>query len=350
MWGSFSSWLAAPKLNDPIRRRQAPMAQVTILVVLAACLLALPVAFSGDMSMVLFDLLAIGTLGAGSLIALVLLRRGWFDISVGLTIAALVAALGNFLVRDTIAENANVILLAALPIALAGLLLSRRVLIICAVLVAGLLAAVVLAEPLRFGPNAGAKPQDVAIITLIIAALTLFLDRFGSVLRESLHDTMARERELEALKESLEGAVAARTAELQATVDQLQASQATIRELGAPVLPVLPGVLVAPLVGAIDSARAADLSAAVLSAVDRTRARQVILDITGVAVVDTHVARALVRVAQASRLLGAEALLVGVSAEVAQTMVTLGVDLEAIRVYPNLQEAVGALHSVKRKA
>jgi anti-anti-sigma factor len=139
--------------------------------------------------------------------------------------------------------------------------------------------------------------------------------------------------------------VAARTAELRASVDQLQASQTTIRELGSPVLPVLPGVLVAPLIGAIDTARAADLSAAVLAAVDRVRARSVILDITGVPVVDTHVARALLQVAQAVRLLGAEAVLVGVSAEVAQTLVTLGVDLGAIHVHANLQEAVGALIS-----
>jgi rsbT co-antagonist protein RsbR len=106
---------------------------------------------------------------------------------------------------------------------------------------------------------------------------------------------------------------------------------------------VLPGVVVAPIVGALDSARAAHLSQAVLAAIDRTRARAVILDITGVPVVDSQVAQALLGVAAAARLLGAEALLVGVGAEVAQTIVQLGVDLGTIRVFPNLQEAILAL-------
>jgi rsbT co-antagonist protein RsbR len=100
--------------------------------------------------------------------------------------------------------------------------------------------------------------------------------------------------------------------------------------MSVPVVPVADGVLALPLVGALDSQRAALLTERLLEAIHRDRARTILIDITGVSVVDTQVAAALLRAAQAVRMLGAEPVLVGIRAEVAQTVVGLGLDLSHI--------------------
>jgi anti-anti-sigma factor len=197
----------------------------------------------------------------------------------------------------------------------------------------------------------------IPIFILNIAVLSLFLDRFGTSLRDALVATQRREHELEQLRASLEATVAERTMSLQQALQEgeqrearlalamedLRASQQAVRELSAPVIPVLPGVLIAPLIGTLDSARAAELTDNVLAMVQRERAHHVIFDITGVPLVDTHVAQVLLQTTTAVRLLGAQALLVGIRPEVAQTMVALNLEMGALRSYSNLREAIGAL-------
>jgi rsbT co-antagonist protein RsbR len=102
-------------------------------------------------------------------------------------------------------------------------------------------------------------------------------------------------------------------------------------------------VLVAPLIGVLDGDRAATLADNVLAMVERKGARQVIFDATGVPLVDTQVAQVLLQTAAAVRLLGGQPLLVGIRPEVAQTIITLGLDLAAIATYPNLPAAVAAI-------
>ncbi len=114
----------------------------------------------------------------------------------------------------------------------------------------------------------------------------------------------------------------------------------TVRALSTPVVPVQRGVLVMPLVGVIDAVRAQNITAALLEAIEREGGRIVILDITGVPVVDTAVAQALLEAAQAARLLGAEPVLVGIGPPVAETIVSLGVDLSALVTRADLQSGV----------
>jgi rsbT co-antagonist protein RsbR len=80
-----------------------------------------------------------------------------------------------------------------------------------------------------------------------------------------------------------------------------------------------------------------------LAAVERTRSTHVIFDITGVPIVDTHVAQVLLQTTAALRLLGARVLLVGIRPEVAQTIIALNIDMGMLSTYPDLQEAVFAL-------
>jgi rsbT co-antagonist protein RsbR len=92
-----------------------------------------------------------------------------------------------------------------------------------------------------------------------------------------------------------------------------------------------------PLIGAIDSARAQQIMAAMLEAISRHGAQYMIIDITGIAVVDTAIAHGLLQAARAIELLGAQVILVGISPEVAQTLVGLGVDFRAIITRATLQ-------------
>ncbi|HET9221629.1 MAG TPA: STAS domain-containing protein [Roseiflexaceae bacterium] len=152
---------------------------------------------------------------------------------------------------------------------------------------------------------------------------------------------------IEAANHSLEDTVAERTAELHAVVQQQEDLLVTqtrllqqIADMSMPVLPVSPGVIVIPLVGTINEERAAGLSARLLEGVQEQRARVALLDITGVPLVDTQVARALMQAVAGARLLGARTLLVGVRPEIAQTLVGLGVELRGIETTTTLQEGL----------
>jgi len=153
---------------------------------------------------------------------------------------------------------------------------------------------------------------------------------------------------------SLEQRVADRTVDLQRALDEVEArareqevllaenrqQRETIREMSVPVLPVTDSTLVMPLVGALDTERLRLLQEQALRAVERSRTRTLILDITGVPIVDSQVAQGLMVVVQAARLLGAEVLLVGIRPEVAQAIVTLGMNLPGLRTYNDLQSAL----------
>ena len=103
-----------------------------------------------------------------------------------------------------------------------------------------------------------------------------------------------------------------------------------------PILQVWDGVLAVPVVGSLDSARALGMTQALLDRLVATGAESVLLDITGIAVVDSAVAKHLVETVQAARLLGAEVTVVGVSPGVASTLVHLGLDLGGVATRPTL--------------
>jgi rsbT co-antagonist protein RsbR len=128
--------------------------------------------------------------------------------------------------------------------------------------------------------------------------------------------------------------------EQQQTLAELRRSHDIIRELSAPILPVAPGVLIAPIIGAIDSERAAFIINGLLSATERERARFLILDVTGIPVIDTQVAQVLLKAAQSARLLGTQVMLTGIRPEVAQTLVGLGVELRSIVTHGTLQSGI----------
>ncbi|RPF57095.1 STAS domain-containing protein [Aquisalibacillus elongatus] len=101
-----------------------------------------------------------------------------------------------------------------------------------------------------------------------------------------------------------------------------------LQELSAPLIPVMDGVTIMPLVGTIDTDRAKLIMENLLDGVIKNRADVVLIDITGVPVVDTMVAHHIIQAAEAVRLIGATCILVGIRPEIAQTIVNLGIDLD----------------------
>jgi rsbT co-antagonist protein RsbR len=128
--------------------------------------------------------------------------------------------------------------------------------------------------------------------------------------------------------------------ELASQAEELEAQRSTISEIGTPILPLYEGIIVLPLVGALDSRRATQVMERLLEAISEQQADIAIIDITGVPVVDTGVANYLMQAARAAQLIGAEVLLVGIGAEVAQVLVQLGVDLGNVTVCANLQAGI----------
>lgn len=145
-------------------------------------------------------------------------------------------------------------------------------------------------------------------------------------------DISARAHALEALQQS--------DSELRAMLDHQQVLLDTIQQLSTPVLPVHDRVLLVPLIGQMDDARSRQVTQALLAGVERHRARTVIIDITGVPLIDTAVAKHLLQATSAARLLGAESLVVGMTPEVAQTMVGIGISLGAIVTRSTLQDGI----------
>jgi PAS domain S-box-containing protein len=124
----------------------------------------------------------------------------------------------------------------------------------------------------------------------------------------------------------------------------------TIHELSSPIVPVMEGILVLPLIGALDSERTRTVLDDMLKAISREKARAILIDITGVLVVDTMVANLLLQAVHSARLLGCQGILVGIRSEVARTLVALGVDLHGLVTKGSLQDGLSyAMERLKTK-
>jgi rsbT co-antagonist protein RsbR len=120
----------------------------------------------------------------------------------------------------------------------------------------------------------------------------------------------------------------------------IRQQQEAIRELSTPVLQVRERLVILPIIGALDSQRANQLTEQLLRAIRTNRAKVVVIDITGVPEVDSTVANHLVQTVDASRLMGASVIITGLSAEIALTLVTIGVDLSKVNAVGDLQGGI----------
>src|SRR5690606_10878185 len=155
--------------------------------------------------------------------------------------------------------------------------------------------------------------------------------RFLALLREALRNHLPAD-EHRAAFDSVERLVffdmsLAIDTYIASNLETIRRHQEAVRELSTPVIKVHDQILLLPLIGTVDSQRAGQIMETVLLRVSDEQARVIILDIAGVAVVDTDVAEHLLKTTEAVRLLGAQTVLTGISAQVARTIVQLGVDI-----------------------
>jgi rsbT co-antagonist protein RsbR len=125
----------------------------------------------------------------------------------------------------------------------------------------------------------------------------------------------------------------------------IRQQQDSIRELSTPVLPVRERLLILPIIGVLDTERARQLTEQLLAGIRTHRARVVVIDITGAPDIDEAVANHLVRTVDASRLMGASVIITGMSPKIAETLVTIGVDLSKMNTIGDLQ---GGLEEAER--
>lgn len=352
----FFSWLLyIDSASEDLRRRGRNLV-IMALGLICTALLFVPVLMLQPGSGVIFLDIGVAVLIYVGVIALA--RRGLVAIGALLFILVVTLAILGGSLGSNIISVAPFFLI--LPLLIAGLCLrpwqSWLVLALC------LASLTVMIVRLPAGslddPNAGQMVFG-AYILLGITGLISFLAAKSTTsaldsaqLSRQEAETIAQE--LSRLNSSLEQTVAERTAALQTALGEVQArsdeqaklletleqQRLLLRELSVPVIPISESTLIMPLVGALDSTRLRELQDQALRALENSSARYLVLDITGVPIVDSQVAQGLLTVVQAARLLGARVLLVGIRPEVAQAIVGLGLDLREIYTTSDLQSAL----------
>lgn len=129
--------------------------------------------------------------------------------------------------------------------------------------------------------------------------------------------------------------------------EEIQKRSLALLEMATPVTKIWDGVLLAPIVGFIDSKRAMDIMEKTLTTIAETRANTLVIDISGVAIVDTAVANHLIKITKAAVLMGCQSMISGISPAIAQTITELGVDLGSVRTTSTIEDA---LHDVILKS
>ena len=185
------------------------------------------------------------------------------------------------------------------------------------------------------------QQQVCADVSWYLAAYLFYLHEVGTLVREDaadLEDMQAAYRTLAKLVFfDLSLAIDTQSFERNRTI---RAQQRELEELSTPVLQLREGLLIMPIVGVLDSRRAQQLTEQLLRAIRDRRGKVVVLDVTGVAAVDSRVANHLIQTVDAARLMGASAVVTGVSPEVAQTLVGLGIGFGNVTTVAELQGGV----------
>jgi rsbT co-antagonist protein RsbR len=132
-------------------------------------------------------------------------------------------------------------------------------------------------------------------------------------------------------------------AELEEKIAMIDAQRAAIDELSTPIIEVWDGVVCLPVVGVVDTTRAAAMTELLLGSIVQTKARYAIIDITAIQVMDTGSADHFLRMARSVRLLGSQCLLSGVSPSIALTLVHMGVELKDIRTFRTMRNALASV-------
>jgi rsbT co-antagonist protein RsbR len=122
--------------------------------------------------------------------------------------------------------------------------------------------------------------------------------------------------------------------------EKIIAHSKSLQELSTPVTPIWEGILLLPLLGIIDSSRTQDIMQKTLAKIAETRSKIFVMDISGVAAVDTAVANQLIKITKATQLMGCESIISGISPSISQTLVELGVNVGEVKTTATLRDAL----------
>ncbi len=172
------------------------------------------------------------------------------------------------------------------------------------------------------------------------------LGALGAAFNEMVVSINESRASLATANAGLEDLIGTRTAQLQQALDEVQAQHQTqtqlletVRGLSMPVIPIRRGVVVMPLVGDFSEQRLADVETHLLSAIERERARLVLLDLSGLLNADQAMAKTLASVSESARLLGAQVVLVGIRPDLAESLISVGINQYGVRTAANLEQA-----------
>ncbi len=345
--------------DEDVQRRGVNIILMAAGLHIMALLLTIYAGFAGRLSTQVLIPVAISLIV--QTIVIVLARRGSVDLAGGILVGMAIVGITGGAIFSNDSLITPMFLVTPLLMAAAALQPVWIIVALIGVLTGmGLIYTMPLPVPL---PEAIAALRSAIFVVsgliILFAALIGVLISVGHThLQRRLHDEVKRANlanaELKVLNEELDRRVQMQTEALRKTLQELEqqtlhqdqllkeiaGQREVIRELSLPILPVGREVLVAPLIGALDQERMQQLQSQVLKRVERIHARLLILDVTGVPIIDTHVAQGLMNLVRELRLLGANVALVGVRPEVAQTIVALGVHLRDIEVFSDLGSAL----------
>ncbi len=366
-------WMAYPVFaEDAAKTRDAELLHVlslSVLVLTVAIGLAGPFIFANP----LFTTGIVWGLALLVVLVQVLMRRGYVREASALFLGAFwMLVMGVVLFSGGIRVTMSAFFVTVTVVA--GLLLGARV----GLSVAGLnmvvtLGLVYLESVNRIPPRFFKPPPLVAWVELAVnlaltgVALALTLRSLNTALsraHESEQAAAAQAVEMREVNARLEHEIAEREAseiererllEEQTVLQQqvIEAQRQALRELSTPIIPVMDGILVMPLIGSIDDTRAKEILRAVLQGISGHRARVVILDVTGVPLMDTSVVNHLNKTIQAARLKGARVIVTGISDAVAEAIVdgdgaSHGVGWRGVETLRDLQTGLGrAIHNLE---
>jgi rsbT co-antagonist protein RsbR len=361
--------LAPPKLDDPDDARVARLLNVMLLATVAMFVgLALfdPLIQKEPVPVIVFSL--------GSAAVLWLLRQQLFrgrvrQVAIAFSIIALLLVVAaNFMFGGMSGPCDSMFVVVVL---IAGFFVSSRF----GVIIAGI--SVLFALALTAVEQEGMLPPPVSPITPIIHWTTLavavllgglLLHMAVTAIREGLEHARAKERELaktnlrlerevaereranhevrrrraelEELNRELETRVEQRTAALEEKLQLIEKQRVSIEQLSVPIIQIWEEILTLPIVGAVDTRRSEQITEALLERVAKTQSRFIIIDVTGVDVVDTQTASLFGKMVAAVELLGAQCILTGISPQIAQTLTEIGADLGNVATRRSLKDGL----------
>ncbi|GAB4114759.1 MAG: STAS domain-containing protein [Roseiflexaceae bacterium] len=355
MLDRFIQWLFPITSNDPVFRRRQQNAILIALGMAFFAIISLPLAMiqSNPLFSIIINgsaiVLFIGMIQLarqGHVVATSLTVMGVLIIGVaGSTPQAITPTILFFICLTVLIASATLRPIAIIPVYIVTII----------ALWLGLLS-----PPQSFFATAEGR-QTIFNVNVLLPMLTLLgyissrgVNSMLSQSARSAREATLAQRAQEATNQQLSGRIQARNEELARALSEQQAQEATLREnlaeqqrlyqtildLPTPIIPLSDSILITPLIGVIDQSRAQQIISSTLYEVSQRHTQILIVDVSGMVMIDSAVAQVLIQIAKAARLLGAQVVLVGIRPEIAQTLITLGIDLETIQTAATLQEGL----------